>query len=325
MPAAIRIGTCSWADESLTKYFYPPEVKGAEERLRYYADRFDVVEANSTYYRLPDEHMVRHWAERTPEGFVMHVKAFGVMTRHPVKAEQLPTDLRAEAPLDKRGRVERPSREFRAEIFERFHDAISPLRESGKLGGILMQLPPYVVFKPYSLEYLEWAQEQLRGDEMLVEFRHASWLDDENRRETLAFLESHQMTYVIVDAPRSGARNVSPTVVATTSPTAYVRFHGRNAATWNKRTGSAAERFDYLYSEEELGEWVGPLAELTGRAENVYAMFNNNGRSTMPGLPSLDNPAEEGSEVAQAPVNAAMLRQLLEREGLPVTPAPAAA
>src|SRR5690348_18178418 len=71
MPAAIRIGTCSWADESLTKYFYPPGIKGAEERLRYYADRFDVVEANSTYYRLPDEHMVRHWAERTPEGFVM--------------------------------------------------------------------------------------------------------------------------------------------------------------------------------------------------------------------------------------------------------------
>jgi len=325
MAAAIRIGTCSWADESLTKYFYPPEIKGAEERLRYYADRFDVVEANSTYYRLPDEHMVRHWNERTPNGFVMHVKAFGVMTRHPVKAEQLPTDLREEAPLDDRGRVERPSREFRAGIFRRFHDALSPLRESGKLGGILMQLPPYIVFKPYSLEYLEWAQEQLQGDEMLVEFRHASWLDDENRAETLGFLERNHMTHVIVDAPRTGGRNVAPTVVATTSPTAYIRFHGRNASTWNKRTGSAAERFDYLYSEDELGEWVGPLAELSGQVENVYAMFNNNGRSTMPGLPSLESPAEEGTEVAQAPVNAQMLRQLLEREGLPVTPAPAAA
>jgi len=321
--AAIRIGTCSWADESLTKLFYPPGVKGAEERLRYYAERFDVVEANSTYYRLPEEQMVRHWAERTPEGFVMHVKAFGVMTRHPVKAEQLPPDLREAAPLDSRGRVERPSREFRAEVFRRFHEALSPLREGGKLGGILMQLPPYVVFKPASLEYLEWAQGQLGGDEMLVEFRHASWLDDENRTETLAFLESHQMTYVIVDAPRLEARNVSPTVVATTSPTAYIRFHGRNASTWNKRTGSAAERFDYLYSEEELGEWVGPLAELSGRAVNVYAMFNNNGRSTMPGLPSLDSPAEEGAEVAQAPVNAEMLRQLLERESLPVTRPPA--
>jgi uncharacterized protein YecE (DUF72 family) len=323
MAAPIRIGTCSWADESLTRYFYPPGVKSAEERLRYYTDRFDTVEANSTYYRLPDEQMVERWAERTPEGFVMHVKAFGVMTRHPVKAEQLPTDLREDAPLDDKGRLERPSREFRAEVFRRFHEALEPLRRAGKLGGILMQLPPYVVFKPYSFEYLEWAQEQLGGDEMLVEFRHVSWLDEENRLETLGFLERNHMTQVIVDAPRTEARNVSPTVVATTTPTAYVRFHGRNASTWNKRTQSAAERFDYLYSEEELGEWVAPLSELSGQADTVYAMFNNNGRSTMPGLPTLENPAEEGATVAQAPVNAQMLRGLLERKGLPVTPAPA--
>jgi uncharacterized protein YecE (DUF72 family) len=323
MAAPIRIGTCSWADESLTRYFYPPEVKGAEERLRYYTDRFDTVEANSTYYRLPDEHMVRNWAERTPEGFVMHVKAFGAMTRHPVKAEQLPPDLREGAPLDERGRLDRPPRELRREIFRRFHEALEPLRSSGKLGGILMQFPPYVVPKPSSFEYLEWAQKQLRGDEVLVEFRHASWFDDEQRKETLGFLESHRMTHVIVDAPRTGGRNVLPTVIATTTPTAYVRLHGRNASTWNKRTGSAAERFDYLYSEEELGEWVEPLAELSGRAENVYAMFNNNGRSTMPGLPTLESPADDGTTVAQAPVNAQMLRQLLEREGLPVTPAPA--
>jgi uncharacterized protein YecE (DUF72 family) len=321
--APIRIGTCSWADESLTRYFYPSGVKSAEERLRYYADRFDTVEANSTYYRLPEEQMVERWAERTPDDFVMHVKAFGVMTRHPVKAEQLPTDLREGAPLDNRGRLERPSREFRAEVFRRFHDALEPLRRTGKLGGILMQLPPYIVFKPYSLEYLEWAQEQLGGDEMLVEFRHVSWLDEENRLETLGFLERNHMTHVIVDAPRTEARNVSPTVVATTTPTAYVRFHGRNAATWNKRTQSAAERFDYLYSEDELGEWVAPLSELSGQADTVYAMFNNNGRSTMPGLPTLENPAEEGATVAQAPVNAQMLRGLLERKGLPVTPAPA--
>jgi uncharacterized protein YecE (DUF72 family) len=323
--AAIRIGTCSWADESLTRYFYPPGVKSAEERLRYYTDRFDTVEANSTYYRLPDAHMVERWAERTPEGFVMHVKAFGAMTRHPVKAEQLPTDLREDAPLDDRGRLDRPPREFRAEIFRRFHEALEPLRSSGKLGGILMQFPPYVVPRPAALDYLAWSQEQLGGDEMLVEFRHGSWFDEEQRGETLRFLEERGMTNVIVDAPRTGGRNVLPTVPALTTPTAYVRFHGRNASTWNKRTGSAAERFDHLYSEDELREWVGPLRELSEQAENVYAMFNNNGRSTMPGLPSLESPAEEGTTVAQAPVNAQMLRQLLEREGLPVTPAPARA
>jgi uncharacterized protein YecE (DUF72 family) len=298
---AIRVGTCSWADESLSKYFYPPQVKGAEERLHYYTERFDTVEANSTYYRLPDREMVQKWADRTPEGFVMHVKAFGVMTRHPVKVEQLPTDLRDDAPLDERGRVDRPPREFRGEIFRRFHDALEPLRETGKLGGILMQFPPYVVPRPAAFDYLEWAQEQLGGDEMLVEFRQASWLDDEHREETIAFLEGHGMTFVIVDAPKTGGRNVLPTLVTTTSPTAYIRFHGRNAETWNKRVRSAAERFDYLYSEDELREWVEPLQELAGRSEAVYAMFNNNGRSTV-----------GGETIAQAPVNAETLKGLLQ-------------
>ena len=307
MAATIRIGTCSWADESLTKYFYPRQIRGAEERLRYYTDRFDTVEANSTYYHLPERQMVERWAERTPEGFVMHVKAFGVMTRHPVKVEQLPTDLRDEAPTDERGRVDRPPREFRAEIFRRFTEALEPLREAGKLGGILMQFPPYVVPRPASFDYLEWAQDQLPGEELLVEFRHASWLDDEHRDETLGFLEGHGMTFVIVDAPRHGGRNVLPTLVTTTSPTAYVRFHGRNAETWNKRVRTAAERFDYLYSEEELREWVAPLDELAAKSENVYAMFNNNGRSNV-----------GGETVAQAPVNAQMLRGLLQDAKLPV-------
>src|SRR5919198_2034549 len=169
--ATVRIGTCSWADESLSKYFYPSGL-AAGERLGYYAERFDTVEVDSTFYRLPVEEMVARWAERTPDGFVMHVKAFGIMTRHPVKADRLPPDLREHAPVDDRGRVERPSREFRAEVFERFHAALEPLRAAGKLGGILMQFASYVVYRPQSLEYLEWAKEQLAGDEMLVEFRH---------------------------------------------------------------------------------------------------------------------------------------------------------
>src|SRR3954468_2729024 len=322
---SIRIGTCSWADESLSKLWYPPSVRSAEDRLRYYAERFDTVEVNSSYYALPTAAMATAWADRTPPGFVFHVKAFGMMTRHPVKVEQLPPEMRSEVAVDERGRVDRPSRELRAEVFRRFLREITPLRDAGKLGGILMQLPQYITYRPQSLEYLEWAAEQLAGEQMLVEFRHRSWLDEEVRGDVLGFLHDLGATYVIVDAPRSGAANVAPTVVAATSDTAYLRLHGRNQATWNKRGGSAAERFDHLYSEEELREWVGPLAELSGQAENVYAMFNNNGRSTMPGLPTLENPAEEGTEVAQAPVNAEMLRQLLQREGLPVTPAPAAA
>jgi uncharacterized protein YecE (DUF72 family) len=130
------------------------------------------------------------------------------------------------------------------------------------------------------------------------------------------------MTYVTVDAPRSGARNVLPTVVARTSDTAYVRFHGRNASTWNKRTGSAAERFDHLYSADELREWVGPLLELAEEAQVVYAMFNNNGRSERPALKGLD-PSEaagdpDGEWIAQAPANALMLRKALAEIGAAV-------
>src|SRR5207237_640091 len=282
MSAPIRIGTCSWADEALSKHWYPKGVS-PKERLRYYAERFDTVEVDSTYYRLPSESMVEGWAERTPPGFVMHVKAFGLMTRHPVKLEVLPEDLRDEMPVDERGRVDRPPRELRGEIFRRFLAALEPLRRAGKLGGILFQLPSYVVYKDRSLEYLEWAQEQLGGDEMLVEFRHRSWLDDENREETLRFLERIGATYVTVDAPKSDtAKNLIPTIPAVTSPTAYVRFHGRNLATWNTRGGSAAERFDYLYSEGELAEWVPTLEELAGRAQKALALFNNNATAPDP-------------------------------------------
>ncbi len=309
--ATIRIGTCSWADDALSKYFYPKGLPAAE-RLAWYAQHFDTVEVDSTYYRLPAEQMVERWAERTPDGFTMHVKAFAMMTRHPVKLEQLPPDLREQAPTDERGRVERPSRELRAEVFGRFLEALEPLRRDGKLGGILFQLPPYVVPKDSSREYLEWARRQLGDHTMLVEFRHRDWLDDEHREETLKWLEQLDATHVIVDAPRSEtAKNLVPTVLALTSPILYLRLHGRNLGTWNKRGGSAAERFDYLYSEEELQEWVEPLRELAGEAKEAYAFFNNNSSSPSPG-------AELG-RVAQAATNAAMLRAILDQAGVPAS------
>jgi uncharacterized protein YecE (DUF72 family) len=305
--APIRIGTCSWADEALTKHWYPKDVKTAEDRLRYYAERFSTVEVDSTYYRLPDEPTVARWNERTPDGFVMHVKAFGLMTRHPVRAEQLPPDLREAAPADERGRIDRPPRELRAKAFARFHAALEPLRSAGKLGGILLQFPSYVVAKDLSRDYLAWAVEQLRGDRPLVEFRHRSWLDDENRAATLAFLEELGATHVVVDAPQTEAKNLVPTVVAATSPLAYVRLHGRNAATWNVRGGAASDRFDYLYSEEELREWTEPLRELAEGADEVYVLFNNNRWSRTP----------RGELTAQAPANALVLQGILAESGVP--------
>jgi uncharacterized protein YecE (DUF72 family) len=301
MAAAIRIGTCSWADDALSKHWYPPGTPPLA-RLSYYAERFSTVEVDSTYYRVPTEQMVRGWAERSPDGFVMHVKAFGLLTRHPVKLEQVPPELRDGLPVDERGRVDRPSREARGAVFRAFLETLQPLRDAGKLGGILFQLPPYVVWKPSSLDYLEWARGQLGPDAMLVEPRHRSWFADDVRAELLRWLEQQRMSWVTVDAPKVDAANVPATLVAATSRLAYVRFHGRNAATWNVRGGSAAQRFDYLYGEDELREWVQPLRELAGEAEEVYAFFNNNNQT---------------DGVAQAPAGASLLRKLLDDEGVP--------
>jgi len=146
---------------------------------------------------------------------------------------------------------------------------------------------------------------------VLVEFRHSSWLEDENRALTLSFLEERGMTLVVVDAPRLASKAVIPTVAALTSDVSYVRFHGRNAATWHHRGGSAADRFDYLYTREELGEWVEMLRELSGSARQLFAVFNNNNSSPPPA--PLQRP------VAQAPANALMLRQLLLEAGVPAS------
>ena len=141
---------------------------------------------------------------------------------------------------------------------------------------------------------------------------HQPWLDEDNRAETLSFLERIGAAYVTVDAPRSDtAKNLVPTVPAVTTGTAYVRFHGRNLGTWNKRGGSAAERFDYLYSDEELAEWTGTLKELAASANQAYAFFNNNATSADP-----ENPL---GRLSQAATNARQLRLLLDRNGVPAT------
>ncbi len=312
MPATIRLGTCSFADDALVKAWYPRGVRSGDERLRYYAERFDTVEIDSTFYRLPEPATAAKWAEAVPDGFVFHVKAFAPMTRHGVRHVQLPPELREALEPDERGRVERMPREARALVFDAFKAAVEPIRAAGKLGGILLQMAPYVVFRDRSLEYLAWAREQLQGHAVFVEFRHRSWFEEDHRAETLAFLEEHGLTNVIVDAPRSQARNLIPTVVALTTPIAYVRLHGRNATTWNVRGGSAAERFDYLYDERELSEWVEPLRELSGQAKQVYVLANTNARS----------PSPDGmGEIAQGPANALALARVLTAAGLSVSPA----
>ena len=137
----IRIGTCSFADEALTKVFYPPGMRTGSERLAHYATVFDTVEIDSTFYRLQPPETVAKWADAVPDGFVFHVKAFAPMTRHGVKHDVLPEPLATTLAPDERGRVERMPRDARAIVFQLFREMVEPLREAGKLGSILCRWP----------------------------------------------------------------------------------------------------------------------------------------------------------------------------------------
>ena len=272
MTATVRLGTCSFADEGLVKSWYPRGISTSKARLAYYAERFDTVEVDSPYYHLPDPAVTGRWAQRTPPEFVFHVKAHASMTGHE-PAEQ-----------------ERAFAEFRA--------SLEPLELSGKLRGILLQYHPRFVKSDEAKEELSRVQALLDPLVPLVEFRHRSWLEEDERADTLGFLERNGLAYVSVDAPRTRASNVVPPAAAATHRVAYIRFHGRNAKTWNIRSEKSWQRFDWMYSAEELAEWVEKLARLAEEADEVYALFNNN-RDDF------------------APRSAAILRDLLERAGIP--------
>ena len=269
----VRLGTCSWADEGLVKDWYPRGVSSPAARLAYYAERFDTVEVDSPFYHLPAPETAAKWAGRTPDGFVFHVKASAEMTGH--------------------------KEADRETAFREFREALAPLEASGKLRGVLLQYHPRVVKSREAREELASIRPLLDPLVPLIEFRHRSWMEEDERADTLSFLERHGLAYVSVDSPRTRASNVLPRIAAATHAVAYVRFHGRNWRTWNIRGArSSAERFDWMYSAEELAEWVEPLAELAGRSEEVYALMNNN-RSDF------------------APRSASILRGLLDEREIP--------
>jgi uncharacterized protein YecE (DUF72 family) len=274
MPATVRIGVCSFADEGLLKHWYPRGVSTPAARLGYYGERFDTVEVDSPFYHLPDPAVTGRWAQRTPPEFVFHVKAHKTMTRHE-DADQ-------------------------KEAFAGFRASVEPLELSGKLKGVLLQYHPSFKKSPDAKDELSQVRSRLDPLVPLIEFRHRSWLAENERDDTFAFLEREGLAVVSVDAPPTRASNVLPTFAAATHPVAYVRFHGRNVKTWNIKAEKSSERFNWMYSPEELAEWVERIERLSGEADEVYAMFNNN-RDDF------------------APRSAAILRGLLDEAGIPAT------
>jgi uncharacterized protein YecE (DUF72 family) len=244
----IYVGTSSWSDHT---DFYP-EGLPKNQQIRFYAQVFPIVEINSTYYRMMPERNFRLWAERTPPGFVFDVKPFRQLTWHD----------RKNPPQD--------------EVMDEFRRSMQPLRDAGKLGAVTFQFPPWFTFLPSNVEYIRQARESLPDDRVCVEFRHRSWLDGDHVPHLIETLRDYGVGLTVVDEPQLGSGSV-PTVLEVTTPDlSLVRFHGRNYKTWYKKVKRTADRFDYLYSEEELEEWVPNVAKLAGEAQVLHVFFNNN-------------------------------------------------
>jgi uncharacterized protein YecE (DUF72 family) len=274
----IYYGTASWTDKTLIESgrFYPKDVDKPADRLGFYADRFPLVEVDSTYYALPSERNAALWIERTPMHFVFNIKAFALLTHHSVGPRGLPASIREQLSGDKKRfyRKDLPPEEL-GRVEDMFVGALKPLDDAGRLGAILFQFPHWFVPSRENRDYLKQLAERFPY-RIAVEFRGGGWMKDEPSIErTIALLAELGLTYVVVDEPQ-GFKTSVPPVVAATSPTlSMIRFHGHNTDTWEKRGISAAERFRYLYSEDELEKWVGPAKELAGKSEQLHILMNN--------------------------------------------------
>jgi uncharacterized protein YecE (DUF72 family) len=277
----ILVGISSWTEPTLVKAgtFYPKKTMTAEERLRFYADQFPIVEVDSTYYSPPSERNAELWIERTPSHFTFNIKAFSLLTNHPTRPEQLYKDVRERLPgelVDKRNvYLERLPGELVDEVWQRFHDALMPLHSAGKLGAVLFQFPQWFVIGRKNKDHILESAERLKNFRIAVEFRHKSWLEERNAEETLSFLEEHNLPFVCVDMPQGFDSSIPPIAAATAKDLSMIRFHGRDPGQWRKKNVSAAERFKYDYTKEELEEWVPKVRELSEQSRETHVRMNN--------------------------------------------------
>jgi uncharacterized protein YecE (DUF72 family) len=267
----VLVGTASWTDPTMTAagVFYPSGADSAEERLHYYASTFPVVEVDATYYALPAERTAQLWVDRTPPDFTFDIKAHALMTGQGTETKRLPKAIRDELPGELREKPRIYAKDMPAElqdqVWSMFREGLAPLAERGQLGSILLQYPKWVFPSSENRAQIEDA----------VEFRNGSWLNEKNAERTTRFLAERNIPFVMVDEPQGFKSSVPPDVLVTSSELALVRFHGRNAETWEKKGITPAERFRYLYSRDELSEWVPRIRDVASQAKEVHLMFNN--------------------------------------------------
>jgi len=278
----VLIGTCSWTDASLikAKTFYPRGCSTAEQRLRYYASQFPIVEVDSSFYAMPTPENARLWAERTPAGFVFNIKAFRLFTGHQTPVEVFPPDIQPLLASQADKKVwyysEVPD-EIRTELWRRFIEAIAPLKESGRLRAVHFQFAPWATCDSRWTTHVQHCVERMAEHLLAVEFRNRTWFGASRVEETLAWERDLGVSHVVVDEPQ-GVGNYAHGVWALANPRlAVVRLHGRNAETWAKKGLSASsERFNYEYTDDELAELASSIDRLAEEAFELHVLLNVN-------------------------------------------------
>jgi uncharacterized protein YecE (DUF72 family) len=257
----IRIGTSGWSypagPGTWNGVFYPARRPRGFDELAYYAEHFDTVEVNSTFYRMPEPGMAASWLRRTPPGFVFAIKLFQKFT-HP--------DMYL---------VRHGAKDWglsRSDI-DLFRAGLGPLADAGRLAAVLAQFPPSFHRDDDTRAYVEWLLDALAAYPLAVELRHRSWSDAGD--ETLALLAGRRAAWVLVDEPKFGSSiRQSARQILSAAPLAYVRFHGRNAREWWDHATSD-DRYNYLYSREELTPFA-EEAEAAAVGDRRVLMYMNN-------------------------------------------------
>lgn len=241
---ALYIGTCGFSYRDWIGSFYPKGIKPLD-MLPFYAERFDAVEVDSTYYAIPKPALFESMDRRTPAHFRFTVKAPGSITHVPAEAAPLREDAAS----------------FRA--------CLDPIYENGKLGAVLAQFPNSFRPGPDAYRRLHDIAAYWPDLNVVAEFRHRAWQED----RTLDELRELSIGICNVDEPRFAS--LMRPACDVTSSVGYVRFHGRNYGKWWKQERASHERYDYSYSAAELNDWIGRIATVDDRAAQTYVLFNN--------------------------------------------------
>jgi uncharacterized protein YecE (DUF72 family) len=248
MNQKVRIGPAGWSYDDWKGIVYPPKAGTKFDQLAYLAGFFDTIEINSSFYRPPTSHMSRSWVRRVEHNpdFKFTAKLYKAFTHE--RGEATAEDERA------------------------YRSGIEPLASAGKLGALLLQFPWSFKNTEPDEEYLFGLIERFKEYPLVVELRHASW----NKPEIYGALESLGVGFCNIDQPLF-ARSIKPSA-RTTSSIGYVRLHGRNYENWFSESARPADRYDYLYSQEELQPWLENIRKVAGNAQETYVVTNNHFR-----------------------------------------------